>query len=314
MSRSSRRVRVSAPGKINLSLRVGGRDERGYHALATVFQALSLRETVTVQETPGERQFSLTVDSYVDGDVPIDSSNLAVRAGELLRSAYGITAGAHLHIDKRVPIAGGMGGGSADAAAALVALNHLWGEPATRDELMTLGAQLGADVPFAILGGTALGMGNGADLSPLSDIGAGGAGHWHWVLAIPGGILSTPAVYQRFDELAARRAVAPAIVPSADEMQIAALAAGDHSALARSLANDLQDPALTLHDGLQSALDACATAGAVGAIVSGSGPTLMLLASDADHADELAARLTRSGAVRAAHVATGPDAGAILVD
>lgn len=312
MSPTPSRVRASAPGKINLSLRVGGRDERGYHALATVFHAVDLRETVTAETRPDSRELTLTVDSHVPGTVPVDASNLALRAAELLRREHGITDGAHLHIDKRVPIAGGMGGGSADAAAALLALNHLWGRPASDAQLLALGARLGADVPFALHGGTALGRGTGAELTSLPDAGSGGSGRWHWVLAIPGGTLSTPAVYTRFDEQAARRSAAPPHTPSADVAQLEALARGDRGALAATLANDLQDAALSLHDGLAPALEACCEAGALAAIVSGSGPTLVLLARDAAHAAELAARVAGTTHVRSAHAVSGPSIGAVV--
>ena len=177
------RVVVRAPGKINLSLRVGAVDARGYHSLATVFQAVDLYETVTATRAD---QLSLELTSDVPGELPLDGSNLALRAAELLRSECDLDLGAALHVHKQVPIAGGMGGGSADAAATLVALDRLWGTGLGPERLRALGARLGADVPFAMLGHTALGRGNGADLTTVLT-----HGEWTWLLAVPGGHLST---------------------------------------------------------------------------------------------------------------------------
>lgn len=297
----AQRIVATAPGKINLSLRVGAADERGYHALATVFQAVDLLETVTAE--PAE-QMSLRIDSHVGGHVPADGSNLALRAAELLRRAYGVDKSAALHIDKRVPVAGGMGGGSADAAATLVALNQLWGLGATREELCQLGAELGADVPFAVLGGTALGEGTGTELTPVPC-----RGSWHWVLAVPGGFLSTPDVYRRFDALAQGVPTRP----EPDRDQLEALAAGDVDAAAATIANDLQAAACDLRPDLADALAACTDAGALAAVVSGSGPTLMLLARDADHAAHLAQELPQRGVVQRAYATVGHVPGAQIV-
>src|SRR5699024_2167134 len=170
------RVVVRAPGKINLSLGVGAVDERGYHALATVFQAVDLYETITAVRA---EELSLEVSSDVPGEVPLDGTNLALQAAELLRAEFSLREGAALHINKQVPIAGGMGGGSADAAATLVALDRLWGLGLSGERLRRLGARLGADVPFAMLGHTALGRGNGADLTTVLT-----HGEWTWLLAV----------------------------------------------------------------------------------------------------------------------------------
>lgn len=286
MSGAPQRVVATAPGKINLSLRVGAADERGYHALATVFQAVDLLETVEARLPQDPGALTLTVDSRVRGDVPVDASNLALRAAALLRAETGTTQGAALHITKRVPVAGGMGGGSADAAAALVALNRLWRLGLSDRELMLLGAGLGADVPFAVLGGTALGTGNGDQLqrvpapAPLT-----------WLLCAPGGHLATPEVFRAFDALAAQADAQPPRTPRADQHQLAALAAGDREAIARSLANELHEPAVHLRPDLQEILSALREHGALGAIVSGSGPTLAALVRDAQHGEEVSARV-----------------------
>lgn len=286
MSPAPRRVVATAPGKINLSLRVGGADHRGYHALATVFQAVDLLETVEARlpEQPGS--LALTIDSRVRGHVPVDSTNLALRAAELLRSETGTQHGAHLHITKQVPIAGGMGGGSADAAAALVALNHLWQTGLSPQELMLLGSRLGADVPFAVLGGTALGTGNGDQLTP-----APAPATLTWLLCAPGGHLSTPEVFRVFDELAASSSAPPPVTPQPDHEQLRALAAGDVEAIAGTLANELHHAAVHQRPDLQDLLDALRERGALAAIVSGSGPTLAALVHDDEHGHQVSERL-----------------------
>lgn len=300
------RVVVRAPGKINLSLGVGGIDDRGYHQLATVFHAVGLYETVTVTAAD---DLSLRMTSHVTGEVPLDGSNLALRAAHLLRDAYGVAAGAVIHVDKQVPVAGGMGGGSADAAATLVALNRLWGLGIATEELRRLGGTLGADVPFAMLGHTALGRGNGDDLSSVLI-----SGSWHWVLAVPGGHLSTPAVYARFDELMREHGRAVPDVPEPDSFQLQALRRGDVGLLGQTLHNDLQGPAFTLHPGLEPVLCRAESAGACGAVVSGSGPTVAVLAHDADHARELRGDLLASELVLEAHLAEGSVPGARVLE
>lgn len=286
MSPTPRHVVATAPGKINLSLRVGGADHRGYHALATVFQAVDLLETVDARlpEEPGT--LTLTIDSLVRGEVPVDSTNLALRAAELLRSETGTDLGAHLHITKRVPIAGGMGGGSADAAAALVALNRLWQLGLSSNELMHLGSRLGADVPFAVLGGTALGTGNGDQLTPVP-----APAQLTWLLCAPGGHLSTPEVFRVFDVLAAKALIPPPVTPQPDRGQLAALEAGDVEAIAGTLANELHHAAVHLRPDLLDLLGALRERGALAAIVSGSGPTLAALVRDADHGEQMRERL-----------------------
>lgn len=300
------RVVVRAPGKVNLSLGVGAIDERGYHQLATVFHAVGLYETVTATRAADLR---LDLTSHVLGEVPLDGSNLALRAAELLRETHGVTDGAHLHIDKEVPVAGGMGGGSADAAAALVALNRLWGLGIAPDELRRLGARLGADVPFAMLGHTALGRGNGGDLSSVLT-----SGDWHWVLAVPGGHLSTPVVFRRADELLLEHGRTVPAVPEPDAVQLQALRSGDVHLLGQTLHNDLQAAAFSLHDGLEPVIAHAERHGAWGALVSGSGPTIAVLAQDAEHAAELRDELLASGLVLECHLAQGSVPGARVVE
>ncbi|MGO3312667.1 MAG: 4-(cytidine 5'-diphospho)-2-C-methyl-D-erythritol kinase [Brachybacterium tyrofermentans] len=306
MANALNRVVVRAPGKINLSLAVGAVDDRGYHSLATVFQAVDVYETVTATQ---QDELTLSVDSDVPGEVPLDGSNLALRAAELLRSERGVTAGAALHVHKQVPVAGGMGGGSADAAAVLVALDRLWGLDLPAEELRELGSRLGADVPFAMLGHTALGRGTGADLTTALT-----HGEWTWLLAFPGGHLSTPAVYRRHDEIA--RSVGRVLPehPEIEELQFQALSSGDAPLLGRTLHNDLQSAAFALHDGLEPVVEHAQRAGAYGAMVSGSGPTVAVLVEDREHAQEIGEELRAARLVDSYLVARGSAAGASVLD
>ena len=276
--------------------------EDGYHHLTTVFQAVSLYDEVTVT-----RSDSLTV--TVEGEdadlVPLDGSNLAARAVELLAGRTGHDPRVAISIRKAIPVAGGCAGGSADAAAALVAADALWGTEWTRDQLAAAAAELGSDVPFALHGGTALGTGRGEQLTPVLE-----QGTYSWVLALSSPGLSTPAVYAELDR---QRRVGPVrLVPDPAEV-LAALRQGDAAALGAALANDLQPAALALHPGLRRLLETARSIGALGAIVSGSGPTVAVLARDADSADALAAALSARGLARVRR-ADGPVPGARVVE
>ncbi|MGP9537412.1 4-(cytidine 5'-diphospho)-2-C-methyl-D-erythritol kinase [Brachybacterium sp. AOP43-C2-M15] len=307
MTPAPSRVVVRAPGKINLSLGVGAVDAHGYHALATVFQAVDLYETVTASRAD---TLSLEMTSSVPGELPLDGSNLALRAAELMREEFSLTEGAALHIDKQVPIAGGMGGGSADAAAALVALDRLWGLGLGGEGLRRLGARLGADVPFAMLGHTALGRGNGGDLTTVLT-----HGEWTWLLAIPGGHLSTPQVFRTFDEIVRTTGRRPAEQPEVDERQLQALSGGNIELLAETLENDLQVAAFALHPGLEPVVETAERLGAPAALVSGSGPTVAVLVEDEAQARSIAAGLMRDSLVDSCLVVRGSAPGAsVLVE
>ncbi|WP_394215910.1 4-(cytidine 5'-diphospho)-2-C-methyl-D-erythritol kinase [Brachybacterium vulturis] len=306
MPTARRRVVVRAPGKINLSLGVGAVDDRGYHALATVFQAVDIYETVSATRAD---ELSLEVHSEVPGEIPLDESNLALRAAELLRTEFDLRDGAALHIHKQVPIAGGMGGGSADAAATLVALDRLWGLGLGSEGLRQLGSRLGADVPFAMLGHTALGRGNGADLTTVLT-----HGEWTWLLAVPGGHLSTPAVFRRFEEIATGGGRPPVTHPTVDERQLQALSGGNLELLADTLHNDLQAAAFSLHPGLEPVVEAAEQHGALAALVSGSGPTVAVLVEDEAQARSIAAGLMSESLVESCLVARGSAAGASVLE
>ncbi|WP_394552709.1 4-(cytidine 5'-diphospho)-2-C-methyl-D-erythritol kinase [Agromyces sp. MMS24-JH15] len=307
-------VHVRAPGKINLFLRVGALEDDGYHDLATAYQAVSLYEDV--RAWPADEITVEFVGPVDTSGLPTGPTNLAVRAAKLLARTAGVPGGVHLQISKQVPIAGGMGGGSADAAATLVACDALWGTALPREELHRLAAQLGADVPFALAGGTAIGTGRGDRLSP-----ALATGSFHWVLVPADHGLSTPAVYRELDVLreewvaegvdAFAPGAAPDGPPAVDAEVLQALRAGDPARLGASLQNDLQFAAVRLAPGLQDVLDLGESVGALAGMVSGSGPTLAFLAPDAESAIELQVGLSAARHM-ALHV-HGPVPGARIV-
>jgi 4-diphosphocytidyl-2-C-methyl-D-erythritol kinase len=301
-------VHARAPGKINVFLKVGSLQDDGYHDVAIAYQAVSLYEDVRVSHAD---DFSVHVGGTVElSRVPTDGANVAIRAARLLAARSGYSGGARIVLDKHVPVTGGMGGGSADAAATLVACDALWGTDLPRDEILDLARKLGADVPFALTGGTAIGTGRGDELSP-----ALAQGTFYWVLALADFGLSTPEVYRELDQHRSRHAqdiypVDPRPTVEADVLQ--ALRAGDPRMLAAAMHNDLQAPALHLEPSLAGVLELGEQNGALAGIVSGSGPTIAFLASDSDAALELqvalsASRLTvvrASGPVHGARIVT----------
>ncbi len=295
-------VTVRAPAKVNLHLAVGDLRRDGFHSLVTVFQALSLTDDVRV--APAD-SLVVTVRGEGAASVPVDHRNLVWRATELLATEAGRAPDVSIAVTKTIPVAGGMAGGSADAAATLVALAALWRLELSRDELAALGARLGSDVPFALHGGTALGTGRGERLLPVL-----ARNTFHWVLALAADGLPTPAVYAELDRL---RAAAPP--PRAGDVQplMHALTAGDPVALGPLLTNDLQAAALSLRPALRRTLRAGTAAGALAGIVSGSGPTCAFLCADADAAVRISAELAGGGVCRTVRVASGPAAGARVV-
>lgn len=304
---AARGVHVKAPGKINVFLKVGARLDDGYHDVAIAYQAVSLYEEVRVTEAD---DFSVEVEGTVDiSRVPTDGANIAITAARQLAARTGYTGGAHIRIEKRVPVTGGMGGGSADAAATLLACDALWGTELPRDEMLELARKLGADVPFAFTGGTAIGTGRGDELSP-----ALAQGSFSWVLALADFGLSTPEVYSELDRHRERHAqdIFPADPrPVVDTDVLQALRAGDPQMLAAAMHNDLQAPALHLEPSLTGVLELGERNGALAGIISGSGPTVAFLVADSDSALELQVALSASGlnVVRA----TGPVHGARIV-
>lgn len=301
-------VTVRVPGKINLHLAVGDVRDDGFHELVTVFHAVSLFDevTVTTSDEPGVEVHGDGVGDAI-ADVPADRTNLAWRAVELLAAHVGRTADVWITLRKGIPVAGGMAGGSADAAATLLGLSVLWKLDLSREELAGMAARLGSDVTFALHGGTAVGTGRGERIVPVL------ARHpQHWVIALHRQGLSTPTVFGELDRL---RAAAPERPPMrAVEPVLEALAGGDPRQLALSLGNDLQAAAVSLAPDLRRTLRAGVAAGALAGLVSGSGPSCAFLCSSAESAIEVATELSGAGVCRTVRVAHGPVPGARVVD
>lgn len=297
-------VTVRVPAKVNVQLAVGAARPDGFHDLANVFLAVGLFDEVTV--TPADR-LRVTCEGPDADQVPLDRTNLAARAAVALAERYGRTPAVHIHIAKDIPVAGGMAGGSADGAGALLACDALWGTGASRVELLDICAELGSDVPFSLVGGAALGIGRGEKLTVLET-----GGDFHWVFAMAERGLSTPAVFREFDRLVAV-ADSEVPVPVASPELLDALAKGDPDALAATVSNDLQPAALSLFPALADTLDAGRAAGALTALVSGSGPTTAFLARDAVAARQVAEALSASGTCRSVRVAAGPAPGASVL-
>ncbi len=302
-------VTVRVPAKINLHLGVGPVRHDGFHPLATVYQAVGLHDEVRAT-TRADDEINVVVHTDLDVQaelalVPEDDRNLAVRAARLLRDRTGVVGGMDLAIRKVIPVAGGMAGGSADAAASLVACNDAWGTGLARADLEHLATELGSDVPFLLHGGNAVGGGRGETISPVL-----ARGSYHWVFAIAAVGLSTAAVYAEFDRLNAGATVREAAVPDA---LLAALRAGDPEALGDALSNDLTEAALSLRPELQDTLEVGIEAGALGAIISGSGPTAMFLASDEQHSLDIVFALSSAADCADVVQSHGPVPGARLI-
>ena len=304
----SESVTVRVPAKVNLCLSVGPLRPDGYHDLATVFHAVALFDEVTA--SPAD-VLTLTCEGEGAADVPLDERNLAWRAAVLLAEhARRPSPAVRLHLAKGIPVAGGMAGGSADAAAALVACDELWQTGCSREDLHALAAKLGSDVPFALHGGTAMGTGRGDQITPIL-----ARGEFHWVFAFAHEGLSTPTVFAECDRLRAADGAAPETVPQpgVDDELLRALRAGDSLLLGAALRNDLTAAAATLRPDLRRTLQAGQDAGALGSLLSGSGPTCAFLAADPAAAARIGAVLEAEPSVRAVRRAYGPAAGAHVV-
>ncbi|WP_133981088.1 4-(cytidine 5'-diphospho)-2-C-methyl-D-erythritol kinase [Kribbella voronezhensis] len=297
-------VTVRSPAKINLGLSVGPPRPDGFHPLATVYQAVALYDDVTATLRDDA---AITVEVVGDFavDVPTDDSNLAVRAARMLQVEFDVEEGVDLSIRKTIPVAGGMAGGSTDAAATLVACNRLWGLGLSQPELERIAAELGSDVPFCLVGHTALGRGRGEQVTEVMS-----RGTFHWVFAIAEGGLSTPAVFKELDRLRPlRRVEAPEVRPEL----LSALLSGKPAALAVALSNDMQAAALSLRPELAATLQFGLDQGALAAMISGSGPTCLFLAADSRRAVDLAVDLAESGLCRMVRQAEGPVPGARIL-
>jgi 4-diphosphocytidyl-2-C-methyl-D-erythritol kinase len=297
-------VTVKVPAKVNLSLGVGTARADGYHPLATVYQAIGLYDQVTVSAAD-DLSVTVRADPRLSVDeVPTDETNIAVRAAELLAKHHGIDRGVAITIDKGIPVAGGMAGGSADGAASLLACDLLWNLGTAREELLELAAELGSDVPFALVGGTAIGSGRGEVVTPLMT-----RGEYWWVVLESAVGLSTPAVYREFDLM---HEVSPARPPEIPDELISALRRHDVEALGSHLSNDLQQAALRLRPELGRGLEQGRLESAHGAILSGSGPSCLFLCEGRAHAMQVAGGLNSQN-LGPVSFAPGPVHGARVV-
>ena len=302
---ASNSVTVRVPAKVNLQLSVGPREADGFHGLVSVFQAISIYDDVTLTKThPGDGITISIIGDHTHG-VPEDHSNLAAKAAHLMAQEFDLDIDAHIEVKKSIPVAGGMAGGSADAAAVIVGIDALYHLGATRDEMLEIGAKLGSDVPFMINGGTAIGQGRGDQLTAALS-----RGTYHWVLALSTVGLSTPAVYTECDRLRAGQEIA---APQTSDLLMQALLAADPKSVGAALVNDLQAAACSLRPALDLVLEVGRDYGALGAIVSGSGPTVAFLVSDEEQGLDLAVALTASGVVGSVARAQGPVHGAKVI-
>ena len=294
---------MRVPAKVNLTLNVGATDNGGYHALGTLFQAVSLFDDLVAR--PAEAGvFRVSFRGEGASGLPVDDTNLVVRAARLLAKTRGTgNLGVEIRVHKRIPVAGGMAGGSADAAATLIACNQLWGTGLDTEQLHAVAARLGADVPFLLHGGTAVGTGRGEKLRSVP-----ARGSFQWVLALSHHGLSTPAVFREFDRISAPQPT------DIDSGLLEALADGDARRVGALLRNDLQRAAFNLQPELADVLAMGREAGAIGALVSGSGPTIAFLAGTKAVADAISDRLVLSSRVRAVRRVHGPVPGARIVN
>jgi len=319
----SRGVIARVPAKVNLQLAVGPLGTDGFHEVTTVFQAISLFDDVTVETAAENNGISIQVTGQTSTGVPSDSSNLAVKAATLMIKNYDLPSDINIKLKKEIPVAGGMAGGSADAAGeipvaggmaggsadaagVIVGLDSLFELGLSRDEMEMVGSKIGADVPFSICGGVAIGTGRGDQITPALF-----KGSYNWVLALSGQGLATPSVYAECDRLREGLSISTPVV---SEQLMQALRAGDAKALGKSLSNDLQPAACSLRPALRLVLDVGLDYGALGGIVSGSGPTVAFLVKDDEHAMDLTVALSSSGVISSVVRASGAVAGARIIE
>ena len=292
-------IEIQVPAKVNLQLSVGPKEPDGYHEIVTLFQAVSIYDTLRISASD---QIEIKIKGDYANGVPIDKDNLVYKAVELMVEKFGIDKNLFIEIDKSIPVAGGMAGGSGDAAATLLGIDGLYGLNLSKDELSEVARDLGSDVPFMLHGGTAVGRGRGDQITPALS-----RGNYHWVIAVSSTGLSTPAVYAECDRL---RTGLDIKAPSLNDELLQALLSGDANRVGKSLSNDLQAAACSIRPALRLILDMGQEYGALGGIVSGSGPSVAFLVADEDHSLDLAVALTSSGVVGSVARAQGPVHGA----
>jgi len=302
----SRGVTARVPAKVNLQLSVGPLGADGFHEVTTVFQAISLFDDVTVATAEKGEGIKISITGQTSGGVPADNSNLAVKAAQLMIKNYDLPEDLVIKLKKEIPVAGGMAGGSADAAGVIVGLDSLFELGLSRDVMESVGSKIGSDVPFSICGGVAIGTGRGDQITPALF-----KGSYNWVLALSGQGLATPSVYAECDRLREGLSISTPVV---SEQLMQALRAGDAKALGKSLSNDLQPAACSLRPALRLVLDVGLDYGALGGIVSGSGPTVAFLVKDDEHAMDLTVALSSSGVISSVVRASGAVAGARIIE
>jgi 4-diphosphocytidyl-2-C-methyl-D-erythritol kinase len=295
-------VEIQVPAKVNLQLSVGPKKADGYHEVVTVFQAISLMDTLRISHAD---KFGISIKGDYTNGVPLDQGNLVYKAVELMSEKFDTDKTIDIEINKSIPVAGGMAGGSADAAATLLGIDALYGLGLSKDELGEVARKLGSDVPFMLHGGTAVGRGHGDEITPALS-----RGTYHWVIAVSSSGLSTPAVYGECDRLRTGLDIKD---PSLNDELLQALLSGDSTRVGKSLNNDLQAAAISLRPALRLILDTGQEYGALGGIVSGSGPSVAFLVADEDHSLDLAVALTSSGVVGSVARAQGPVTGAKVI-
>ena len=299
-------VTVRVPAKVNLQLSVGPKEADGYHNLVSVFQAISIFDDLTIKLAEPGAGLTIAISGDQTHGVPADANNLAAKAVALISKEYDLVVDAHIEIKKSIPVAGGMAGGSADAAATIVGIDYLYSLGMTRDEMTEIASQIGSDVPFMLSGGTAIGRGHGDQLTAALS-----RGTYHWVLALSTHGLSTPAVYAECDRL---RAELEIVEPQTHEGLMQALLAADSAAVGAALINDLQPAACSLRPALRLVLDVGRDYGVLGSIVSGSGPTVAFLVEDEEKSMDLTVALSSSGVVAGVVRASGPVHGARVIE
>ncbi|NGZ78127.1 4-(cytidine 5'-diphospho)-2-C-methyl-D-erythritol kinase [Saccharibacillus alkalitolerans] len=260
-----------APAKINLMLDVLHKREDGFHEVEMVMTMVDLADRLTLSD-PGSSRISLSSQS---GYIPLDDKNLAVRAARLLKQRFGVSRGVHMHLEKRIPVAAGLAGGSSDAAAALRGLNRLWELGLSEAELEELGAELGSDVPFCVRGGTALATGRGEKLETLPN-----PPRCWVVLAKPPINVSTADVYGNL------KAGEIAVHPSSSKMR-EALERGSFRDVCGGLGNVLEDVTLKLYPAVERLKKVTESLGADGVLMSGSGPTVFALVAKEEKARQI---------------------------
>jgi len=299
-------VVVRVPGKINLQLSVGPLEKTGFHEVATVFQAVSLFDDVIVKSGLPNDGIEIKISGENTDHIPVNQNNLAYKAAELMAKKYKVSTDLSIHLKKNIPVAGGMAGGSANAAGVIVGIDAIYNLGLKRDDMEKVGREIGSDVPFAISGGIAIGTGKGDQITPALS-----RGNYHWVLALSASGLSTPAVYNECDRLREGMSI---IAPSVSEPLMQALRSGDAKELGKTLSNDLQAAACSLRPALRLILDVGMDYGALGGLVSGSGPTVAFLAEDEEHSLDLIVALKTSGVVGNVLHVGGPVHGARVIE